>query len=103
MRARRAGFELAVALDVFVHHFGSRTFAGNGIDAERLLEENARRFAEKWGHDRRRRGGGSALRPWVPSAAGGTCGERSAESGVRSRREPWARERIGGGAGVGSA
>ena len=33
-RARRAGFELAVAHDLFVHHFGSRTFAGNGIDAE---------------------------------------------------------------------
>ena len=48
-RARRAGFALAVAHDLFVHHFGSRTFAGNGIDAETLLEENARRFAEKWG------------------------------------------------------
>jgi glycosyltransferase involved in cell wall biosynthesis len=48
-RARRAGFELAVAHDLFVHHFGSRTFAGNGIDAGTLLEENARRFAHKWG------------------------------------------------------
>jgi O-antigen biosynthesis protein len=47
-RARRAGFELAVAYDSFVHHFGSRTFAGNGIDAGKLLDENARRFAEKW-------------------------------------------------------
>ena len=27
-RARRAGFELAVAHDLFVHHFGSRTFLG---------------------------------------------------------------------------
>ena len=48
-RARRAGFELAVAHDLFVHHFGSRTFVGNGIDAGKLLEENARRFADKWG------------------------------------------------------
>jgi glycosyltransferase involved in cell wall biosynthesis len=48
-RARRAGFELAVACDLFVHHFGSRTFAGNGIDAAKLLEENAVRFAAKWG------------------------------------------------------
>ena len=48
-RARRAGFELAVAHDLFVHHFGSRTFQGNGIDAEKLLDENARRFADKWG------------------------------------------------------
>jgi GT2 family glycosyltransferase len=37
-RARRTGFELAVARDLFVHHFGSRTFAGNGIDAEQLLD-----------------------------------------------------------------
>ena len=49
IRARQAGFELAVAHDLFIHHFGSRTFAGNGIDAERLLSENGRKFAEKWG------------------------------------------------------
>jgi GT2 family glycosyltransferase len=48
-RARRAGFALAVAHDVFVHHFGSRTFVGNGIDAGKLLDENAGRFAAKWG------------------------------------------------------
>jgi Glycosyl transferase family 2 len=48
-RARGAGFELAVAHDLFIHHFGSRTFAGNGIDAEALLQENGRRFTEKWG------------------------------------------------------
>jgi GT2 family glycosyltransferase len=37
-RARRAGFQLAVAVDLFVHHFGSRTFAGNGIDAGKVLD-----------------------------------------------------------------
>ncbi len=49
-RARRAGFELAVARDLFVHHFGSRTFVGNGVDANRLLDENAAKFADKWGN-----------------------------------------------------
>jgi GT2 family glycosyltransferase len=63
VRARRAGFELAVAHDLFVHHFGSRTFAGNGIDAEALLQANERRFADKWGHDRPL-GRRIALRPW---------------------------------------
>jgi GT2 family glycosyltransferase len=62
-RARRAGFELAVAHDLFVHHFGSRTFVGNRINAEALLEQNARRFAAKWGraepHSRR-----VLLQPW---------------------------------------
>ena len=59
LRRRRPGragasgrvLELAVAHDLFVHHFGSRTFVGNGIDAEALLDENARRFADKWGHE----------------------------------------------------
>ncbi|AGA24795.1 sulfotransferase [Singulisphaera acidiphila] len=51
MRARSAGFELAVAVDLFVHHHGSRTFAGAGIDAESLLETNRLRFEQKWGID----------------------------------------------------
>jgi glycosyltransferase involved in cell wall biosynthesis len=65
-RARGAGFLLAVAQDLFVHHFGSRTFAGNGIDAEALLEENASRFAAKWGLPQVR-GTRIALRPFVPA------------------------------------
>ena len=62
-RARRAGFELAVAHDLFVHHFGSRTFAGNGVDAGKILNENAERFAHKWGM-RETSGRRVALRPW---------------------------------------
>jgi len=66
-RARRAGFELAVAHDLFVHHFGSRTFTGAGIDANKLLSENGRKFAEKWGIGV---GNGRAvpLEPWVESS-----------------------------------
>ena len=77
-RARRAGFELAVAHDLFVHHFGSRTFAGNGIDAERLLEENARRFAEKWGQDapRGRRVALRSLAAGRPRSGGAVPGRR---------------------------
>ncbi len=63
-RARRAGFELAVARDLFVHHYGSRTFVGNGVDAERVLDENARRFAAKWG-DAVPRGRRVAMRAFV--------------------------------------
>jgi GT2 family glycosyltransferase len=70
-RARRAGFELAVAHDLFVHHFGSRTFVGNGIDAEALLEQNARRFAAKWGGSAWR-GRRVALRPWSVDAGRST-------------------------------
>ena len=62
-RARRAGFNLAVAQDLFVHHFGSRTFQGNGVDAGKLLDENARRFEAKWGL-KEAKGKPVALRPW---------------------------------------
>jgi glycosyltransferase involved in cell wall biosynthesis len=88
-RARRAGFELAVAHDLFVHHFGSRTFVGNGIDAEKLLDENAQQFAAKWGlagTNARR----VALRPFVdhaseiPNSNGTPTGNRPG-SGARSR------------------
>src|SRR5205807_6867539 len=49
VRVRRAGFRLLVALDVFVHHFGSRTFQGLGVDCRKQLLENFARFKEKWG------------------------------------------------------
>jgi GT2 family glycosyltransferase/predicted Zn-dependent protease len=49
LRARKAGFKLLVALDVFIHHVGSRTFAGLGIDCHRQLADNHARFRAKWG------------------------------------------------------
>ncbi len=69
-RARRAGFSLAVARDCFVHHFGSRTFAGNGVDAEALLDQNAARFAEKWGLEKTN-GRKVTLQPFAGGAATG--------------------------------
>ncbi len=90
-RARRAGFTLAVAHDLFIHHFGSRTFVGNGIDASALLDENARRFAAKWGQDTPR-GRRVALQAW--SSAPGFLVEsqrafaRQIDDGVRSAKVP---------------
>ncbi len=49
VKVLRAGYKLLVAQDVFVHHFGSRTFAALKVDCPRRLEENLRRFREKWG------------------------------------------------------
>jgi GT2 family glycosyltransferase/predicted Zn-dependent protease len=49
LRARDAGFRLAVALGVYVHHFGSRTFRGLGIDTRGQLTGNMDLFREKWG------------------------------------------------------
>jgi|GEM_PF-1872280 len=49
LRAKAAGAELVLAHEVFVHHFGSRTFHGLAVDGPKQLAENFRRFAEKWG------------------------------------------------------
>src|SRR5438552_11313740 len=52
VRAREAGFRLLVAQNVFIHHFGSRTFRGLGIDCEKQLASNFERFKDKWGAER---------------------------------------------------
>jgi GT2 family glycosyltransferase/thioredoxin-like negative regulator of GroEL len=49
VRARRAGYEVRVARDVYVHHFGGRTFRAKGVDTAALLAENFDRFRAKWG------------------------------------------------------
>jgi GT2 family glycosyltransferase/tetratricopeptide (TPR) repeat protein len=49
VRACRAGFHLLVAQGVYIHHFGSRTFAGQGIDCAEQLQNNFDRFVDKWG------------------------------------------------------
>ena len=63
-RVRRAGYRLVVAEDCFVFHFGGRTFEGMGLTGaayDALLEQNRRRYEEKWaqrlprGPDARRR------------------------------------------------
>ena len=102
-RARRAGLELAVAHDLFVHHFGSRTFQGNGIDAEKVLDENARQFADKWGLAAPN-GERAALQPWPAFLSQAqhefargrrTCqrsGRRGSHAKPQSRKErQWAR------------
>jgi GT2 family glycosyltransferase/Flp pilus assembly protein TadD len=52
VRAREAGFRLLVAQNVYIHHFGSRTFQGLGIDCRQQLERNFERFQAKWGRER---------------------------------------------------
>ena len=86
-RARRAGFELAVAHDLFVHHFGSRTFVGNGVDAGKLLDENARRFADKWGL-KEPNGKPVALRPWQGGGSGAPAGSKLAADQRRETSHP---------------
>ena len=65
LRARKAGFKLAVAHDCFVHHFGSRTFAALGTDTDALLAENHAKFVAKWGADALAGHRTVSLSPWT--------------------------------------
>jgi GT2 family glycosyltransferase/thioredoxin-like negative regulator of GroEL len=49
LRARSAGFGCVIARDVFIHHTGSQTFLGAGIDYRASIERNWAVFEEKWG------------------------------------------------------
>ncbi|MCA9752976.1 MAG: glycosyltransferase [Gemmatimonadetes bacterium] len=51
LRAAQAGFSARYALDVFVHHVGSRTFAGEKIDYREAMERNFEIFKAKWEMD----------------------------------------------------
>ncbi len=48
LRAVLAGFHLAVADDVFIHHHGSTTFRSSGIDYPSIMAENSEIFRSKW-------------------------------------------------------
>jgi GT2 family glycosyltransferase len=52
VRVRQGGYRLLAALNVYIHHFGSRTFTGLGLDSRKQLEENFERFKAKWGPER---------------------------------------------------
>ena len=51
LRVDNAGFFCAVAKGIFVHHFGSVTFNNIDIKYNEILEENRKRFVEKWRFD----------------------------------------------------
>ncbi|MDI9556513.1 MAG: glycosyltransferase [Pseudomonadota bacterium] len=47
-RAALAGYRNVIAGDVFIHHFGSRSFIGNRIDYGSSMSGNRRIYADKW-------------------------------------------------------
>ncbi|MEW5844078.1 MAG: glycosyltransferase [Bacteroidota bacterium] len=49
LRAQLAGFKTVIAKDVFIHHFGSKSFKANGEQKyEEQLKINKNKFVEKW-------------------------------------------------------
>lgn len=52
LRAQLAGFKAVVAKDVFIHHYGSKSFTADGIENySNRLETNKNIFINKWGAD----------------------------------------------------
>ncbi|MCH7962733.1 MAG: glycosyltransferase [Bacteroidetes bacterium] len=52
LRAQLAGYKTVIAKDVFIHHFGSKSFTEEGNDKYlELLEINKTKFIDKWGAD----------------------------------------------------
>jgi len=49
IRAIRAGFKIKIAHDVFIHHYGSKTFASEKINYTESMLKNWERFKRKWG------------------------------------------------------
>lgn len=47
-RARSAGYQAMMALDSFVHHFGSVSFQGAGLNLNQILIDNQKTYQEKW-------------------------------------------------------
>ncbi|MDQ2865182.1 MAG: glycosyltransferase family 2 protein [Candidatus Eremiobacteraeota bacterium] len=50
LRVRAAGYKIYICDDVFIHHFGSRSFAANKLDYVAIMAENGRKFSEKWNY-----------------------------------------------------
>ncbi len=50
LRSNIAGFKTVIAQDVFIHHYGSKSFRESGFDKyKELLEKNENKFVNKWG------------------------------------------------------
>ncbi|MBJ6801184.1 glycosyltransferase [Geomonas propionica] len=48
LRAALKGYRCVIAGDVFIHHYGSRSFTGNRIDHAAAMRQNRRLFDVKW-------------------------------------------------------
>ncbi|MES2792484.1 MAG: glycosyltransferase [Planctomycetota bacterium] len=47
-RAIAAGYRCAIAPAAFVHHIGSATFRGSGVNFGKLIQDNKQKYDQKW-------------------------------------------------------
>lgn len=51
LRTLLAGYKIVIAWDTFIHHYGSKSFTANGVEAyDQRLETNKKIFVDKWGY-----------------------------------------------------
>ncbi|HET6279475.1 MAG TPA: glycosyltransferase, partial [Polyangia bacterium] len=72
LRVLRAGHQIAIAYDVFIHHHGSATFKALSLSTSGLVGENWEIFCDKWQHASKTHSQEAlralaASRPWNPA------------------------------------
>ena len=50
-RARAVGLRIGVVADLYVHHYGSKTFKAMDVDYQAICERNDKHLRDKWGGD----------------------------------------------------
>jgi len=70
-RAALAGYQNRIAGDVFIHHFGSRSFIGNRVDYGSALTGNRKIYADKWRAIEQEAEPGRKIRALVAQEQGG--------------------------------
>ena len=115
VRILRAGHQIAIAYDAFIHHHGSATFRSLDLDARALVDENWRIFCNKWRHPPQRHGpaalaelaraapfdprdgsrAGRLPRDLQPARRSDAAGDGQADSGALHPRLPHCRQRLG--------
>ncbi len=51
LRAKKKGYKVGIAKDVYIHHEGSQTFRSMDVDYNAICERNDKHLQEKWGEN----------------------------------------------------
>jgi len=65
MRARKQGYKVWIANDVFIQHYGSKSFKAVRLDYKALIARNLAIFCDKWQVPQERRGDSSYNYEWI--------------------------------------
>ncbi len=49
LRAQLEGYKTVIAKDVFIHHYGSKSFKQSNEEYDKIIQTNLKKFVAKWG------------------------------------------------------